>query len=238
MNNLIKAISKDNQLEFQEFEFQKLKTLFAYFRERDDFFIFIFSSYSELIDNVVIEDDIDLEYALNRFVHDYKNANLQEFINRSVDNNLSLIIVLEDSGKEELTHLYKIEENPFNSKKYILQYRVSDLEALNSEIGNQQDNMVESLNRLAITSSNLLQNTEESWYKLLMRLFIKIPFLNYAPLSEDNESKELDNLEEAILSKLDSEQELILNTIMNEYDPKNTNIETFVSSLNSKMKNE
>jgi hypothetical protein len=237
MNNLIKAISKDNQLDFQEFDFQELKTLFAYFKEQDDFFIFIFSTSSELIENVVVENDVDLEYALNRFVHDYKNVNLQDFKNRSIDNNLSLIIVLEESEENELTYLYKIEENPFNSKKYILLYRTSDLEALNSEI-EAEENMIKSLNKLAITNSNLLQNTEKSWYKLLMRLFIKIPFLNYTTLSEDSGSKKLDNLEELILAKLDSKQELILNVIMNEYDPKNTNIETFVSSLNLKIKDE
>lgn len=228
MKELINSIIKDSQLEVIEYSFYDIDIVFAYFKDKEDFFIFLFSNYSELVDKINNENDKDMEYALNLFVHEFKQDKLSDFSNRNIDNNLSLIIVLE-SNDEDLSHLHKIEENSIISKKYILLYNNTDLTRLRSEI-DQESSIVNILNQLAIKHSNLLQNDDDTWYRLLLRLFIKTPFLNYISANSDDERKELENLENLILKKLDMEQQSILNMIIDEFDPNNTNIESFIFS--------
>lgn len=229
MKELIKSIIADSQLEVKEIKFYEIDTLFAYFGDKEDFFIFIFCSYFELTQKINKENSNNIEYALNLFTHEYKQQEiLQQFSNRNIDNNLSLIIVLA-SNEENLSHLYKIEENSIISKKYILPYSSDEFSTLNNKI-KDPDNVIDTLNYLSIEYSNLLQDKDNEWYKFLLRLFIKIPFLNYKSTSYDSNYEKLEKLDNIIISELSKEQHLILKKINEEYDPNNTNIESFIFS--------
>jgi len=228
MKDLINNIISGNKLKVWIDNFYDLDILFSYFEDKEDFFIFLFCAYSELLQKINIENsnENDIEYALNSFVYEFKKNRLTNFRNRNIDNNLSLIIVIEETN-EDISHLYKIEENSIISKKYILSYDKQVLEKLKNEIDDSL-NIVNVFNELAIKHSDKLQKKEEAWYNLLLKIFIKIPFLNY--VSSDDESKKLENLEDIISQKLDKEQKLILKNILDKYDPNNTDIELFISS--------
>lgn len=231
MKELINTIIKDSQLGVIANTFYDLDILFSYFEDKEDYFIFLFCNYSELLQKINKEkgDNNDIEYALNSFVYEFKKNRLNNFNDRSVDNNLSLIIVIEVEGSEDLSHLYKIEENSIISKKYILSYDKHTLERLKNEI-NDSHNIVNVFNELAIKHSAKLQNREEVWYDLLLKIFIKIPFLNYIS-AINTEVNKLEKLEDLIMQELNAEQRSILNKILNEYNPNDMDLdlELFIS---------
>ncbi len=199
---------------------------FAYYNSKEDFFIFFFCTYEQLIDlnNGEIKD---LEYILNSIIVQLKEKDgLLPFKERYIDHNLSFILVLRLDQHEEniINELNKVQENNINAKKYILPYNENDLIILKEKIS-EQSPIVEELNRVSIDNSNSLKDKEQSWYKLLITLFIKIPFLNY--LSEKEEHK-LGNISEALINKL-SEKEANILSIINEMDfDKYSNIEDFL----------
>lgn len=200
---------------------------FAYYEAKDDFFIFLFCSYSQLIEMNKGELK-NIEYALNAMIVDLKEKDiLKQFKERYIDYNLSFILVLEIDNKDiNIRHeLNKIQENNKNAKKYILPYNTTDLNSLKQKISNEIP-ITQELNRLSIENSELLKNNEEDWYKLLITLFIKIPFLNY--LSDKRELK-LGNLSEVIIGKLSENEKDILSIIKNNDFDKYSNIEDFIS---------
>lgn len=134
--------------------------------------------------------------------------------------------MIEETSKD-MSHLYKIEENSIISKKYILSYDKQELEKLKNEIDDSQ-NIVNVFNELAIKHSNKLQNEEEAWYNLLLKIFIKIPFLNYVS-TINTEVNKLEKLEDLIVQELSVEQHSILNKILNVYNPNDMDLELFIS---------
>ncbi len=131
MKELINNIIRDNQLKVMIDNFYDVDIIFSYFEDKEDFFIFLFCTYSELSQKINKDNnnENDIEYALNSFVYEFKKNRLNDFRNRNIDNNLSLIIVIEETSKD-MSHLYKIEENSIISKKYILSYDKQELEKL------------------------------------------------------------------------------------------------------------
>lgn len=226
MKALIQRIITDNNLKIEDYTYQDLDTIFAHFEDKNDFFIFIFSSYTHLLSIMNIETSKEIEYALNSYTVGYKKKFLDDYKQRDLDYNLSLILVLEEDV--EIPKLDFIEENPFNSKKYILQYNRADLESLEQNIDYNLTNISHTLNALVVKNSSFLKeeiNKDNSWYDLLLRLFIKIPFLNYQKLEKDK-VEELRSLDEVILAGLDESQKQILELLET-----NIGIEDFISEI-------
>ena len=123
--------------------------------------------------------------------------------------------------------LHKVEENYRVAKKYILPYKNNDFRVLEEKIS-ISENIIHELNRIAIEYSNLLNNKNETWYRLLMSLFIKVPFLNYVPLGNN---QQLRNIKNEIDNVLNEPQKLFTDKILNDYI-ENSNIEEFLLTNN------
>lgn len=177
MKDIIHRITQQIGLEYLSLD----KNLdFAYYEEKDDFFLLLFYNYQDLMK--VTNDHLqDLEYALNTIVvNTKKSEELLQLNERNINYNLSLIlfVALDDENPELLQEFNKVEENYINAKKYILPYQANALEQLKSKMG-ENGNIIQVLNNLAMSHSDDIQNVDKKWYDLLLNLFIKIPFLNY-----------------------------------------------------------
>lgn len=202
----------------------------AYFEDKDDFFILMYSTFSELT-QLTDSNLTNIQFALNSLVVDLKTFDiLRALQHRSINQNLSLLLFIEyeNSISHSFKELNKAEENYINAKKYILPYRVADLEALMSKI-NTSDDIIKVLNDLAVDNSPLLEQNEESWYDLLLNLFIKIPFLNYRP--QDGQQS-IGNLSSMITESLNPRQNNLLSIIDGNNIASITDIETFAATNN------
>jgi len=214
----LKVIPLENNLEL------------AYYENKDDFFIFKYSTYAELSE-LTDASLKDVQFILNSLVVDLKNSETFRALQyRSINQNLSLLLFLEfeDSISQSFKELNKAEENYINAKKYALPYRAADVEILAQKIEGSED-IVKTLNSLAVDNSNLLEKNEESWYDLLLQLFIKVPFLNYQP--KDGQQS-IGNLHSMIHELLDPRQAALLTIIKESNIADIADIETFVNSKN------
>lgn len=227
MKELIKTIAKNLDLSLKEIIFNDFNFLFISYPEKDDFFLFLFCTHQELNDKLVRTQSI--EYVFNSLVKDFKKEHLFEYKERYIDNNLSLIIVLDVSGvaDKDLNQLHVVEENYIIAKKYILTYKSEEFNELYDKINNT-DSVINQLNQLAIEYSDLLKNEINFWYLLLMKLFIKVPFLNYN--LEETNRESLYNISDVINSKLNDKEKSIFEEIDLNYN--NENIEDFIETYN------
>lgn len=205
---------------------------FAYYDdEKDDFFLFLFYNQSELVE-LNNNEVVDLEYTINTIIVDLKNnENMSQFKERNIDHNLSLILLLELGENNDIDlqrELNNVEENSLNAKKYILPYFKSDIETLLQKI-DEKIGIVSRLNEIAVDNSNALDKVDERWYKTLMGLFIKIPFLNYQS-NENNQS--LENLSLTIEESLSDRENQLLSVISENDFNSFSNIEDFITQFN------
>ncbi len=228
MKELIKNIITKLSLESKEILYNEFDFLFVSYGEKEDFFLFQFTDYNKLLE--ISEEVGNIEYLLNSIVKDIKKEFLFEYKERFLDNNLSLIVLLDTSSKNiaTLSNLHKIEENYILTKKYVLNYNEDEFSSLKQMISNDTS-IVEELNRLAIEHSEMLKSDDNHWYRLLLKLFIKIPFLNYSAQSGDGQN--LYDLSETISKELDENQLEVLRTIDNEFND-SSNIEEFINLHN------
>jgi len=202
----------------------------AYYEDKDDFFILMYASFQELTE-LTSETLKDIQFMLNSMVVEQKKSEMFQLLqDRNVGQNLSLILFLEYDGDitSSYQEIYKAEENYMNAKKYVLPYKASDCNGLKAKIG-EATNVVEALNRIAVDHSNLIEETDQSWYDLLLNLFIKIPFLNYQPQQEE---QSIANLSEMINSSLNPRQQYLLALIDTNDISTVSDIETFASDNN------
>ena len=105
-----------------------------------------------------------------------------------IDKNTSAIYLVKFSEVNMLAKyrnlIYSIEESPDYFKRYILPYTEKQVTGLNNVLADYSDkNIVEILSELADVEENyysLMNGTNEnSIYELVIRLFSKIPFLQY-----------------------------------------------------------
>ncbi|MDL2141703.1 hypothetical protein QQY79_04160 [Flavobacterium tructae] len=202
----------------------------AYYEDKDDFFIIMHESFPEL-SKLTSEILKDIQFMLNSLVVEQKKSEIfQSLQHRNVNQNLSLILFLEyeEDLSQSFQEINKAEENYLNAKKYILPYKSTDCEDLKSKIADSS-NLIKTLNELAVGHSNLMEETDQTWYDLLLNLFIKIPFLNY---QSQNGEQSLSNLTEMINSSLDQRQLELLMLIDNNDISGISDIEAFVSNNN------
>lgn len=227
MKTIINKIIEENNLKLISLD---SKIDFTYYEEKDDFFLFLYYNQNEIVE-LNNNEIVDLEYTINRIIVELKkDDNLSEFIQRNIDHNLSLVLLLElDNENDELQkELNKVEENSLNAKKYVLPYFKNDVEVLLQKI-NGTDDIVSQLNKVSIENSDLLDKLDESWYKVLMGIFIKIPFFNYQS-TEDNQS--LENLSLAVEESLSVREKILLATINDNDFNSFQKIEEFINQHN------
>ncbi|PWN58009.1 ABC-three component system middle component 1 [Chryseobacterium viscerum] len=230
MKNLIEQIATASGLRTLELIDDKLNPTLFYFEDRDDFYILICSAYNTLLHCLGVEEDMNkLDYGINAYLDTIKGYEQVKAFGSIIDFNLSSIIVVELSTLEDentLKNIHKIEENYKIAKKYILPYVSCDFEKLTSETDDAAyENLPEKLNSLALQNSAFINNREESWYQLLMNLFIKLPFLNYQSGSFGLTT--ISNLFEEGLS----DQEKSLLEIINDNYEVNMDVESFVAQF-------
>lgn len=232
MKNLIKGIAENNHLKSLELNDGKLNPTLLYFEDKDDFYIIISSEYQNLLEQLELEENSnDIDLGINAYLDTIKEySDTEIFRSRFIDFNLSCIVVvqLETLQNEDvLKRIHKIEEDYKIAKKYILPYLNSDFEALNEKLQNiTTDSFNEKLNKIALGNSDIINNKNESWYQLLMNLFIKLPFLNY-----HSDSFGLTTIAELLDDNLREDEKTILHNINDNYS-EDVDIETFISQFN------
>lgn len=202
----------------------------AYYEDKDDFFILMYASFQELAE-LTSKTLRDIQFTLNTIVVEQKKSELfQRLQDRNVNQNLSLILFLEydEDLSSSYQEIYKAEENYMNAKKYVLPYKAADCNELKTKIADSSD-FVEALNRMAVDHSNLIEETNQSWYDLLLNLFIKIPFLNYQPKQGE---QSIANLREMIDRSLNPRQQTLLGLIDDNDISNISDIEAFASGNN------
>lgn len=233
MKELINSILLQSDFNINEIDYS-ISTLFSFFKDqKEDYFILLFMDYPEIIKhnnsiNELEDENKDLEYLLNVIIEDIRKDHLSEFNFKNLDYNLSTILFLnlEQPTENILKELHKIEENYRVSKKYVLPYKQNDLEIIKDKIKDSKD-VIYDLNKISMDNNGLISSDDQTWYRLLMNLFIKIPFLNFQDLTE---SEQLKDISKEINNDLDSYQKNILEKII-EYD-ENQDIEEFLIQNN------
>ncbi|WP_281633362.1 hypothetical protein [Flavobacterium luteolum] len=228
MDEIIKEILIENKMVFHEIQYD-YKMYFTFFEDgKEDYYVLLFMSYEEL---KILNGDSEFkfEFLINAVVEeDIRKKHLKEFDAVNLDYNLSFILILnlEEETDLILKELHKIEENYRIAKKYILPYNKEDVNNLKQKIKSR--NAIVELNKIAIKNSSLLNNKKETWYKLLMSLFIKLPFLNYIPL---NDNQQLKNIKNEINSELNDSEKIFVETILSNFY-QNQDIEDFLLTNN------
>lgn len=215
MDELIKQVLLKNNMVVYDIEYD-YKTYFSYFNDdKQDYYVLLFIDYNEL-NKLNDNDDSKLEFLINVVIEeDIRKKFLNKFDLKNLEYNLSLVLIinLEEETELILRELHKVEENYRVAKKYVLPYKNDDFIVLKEKIAISDDIIIE-LNRIAVENSNLLNNKNENWYKLLMSLFIKLPFLNYIPLGNN---QQLINIKNEIDIALNESQKLFSNKILNDF---------------------
>lgn len=166
------------------------------------------------------EDNVNQEFYLflechklnDKFIEHLINTHIEELMDKmekldytdeSTRKNSTLILC---STAESISSqsLIKLEENPYFFKKNVITYNSNELEQLKLKLNHQFNN--NTLNSLlmsdsgdvfeAFKTSSLELN---SYYRLLIRIMTKLPFVHYIP--QDNQ---LDDLESFVRSDLNS----------------------------------
>ncbi|KGO93690.1 hypothetical protein [Flavobacterium subsaxonicum] len=227
MKTIINRLISEAGLEFINVD---PKLDFAYYEEKDDFFLLLFYNYQDILQ--ITDNNIRvLEYALNTLVVNTKESEiLSRFKERNINYNLSIILFVDLDTEYPLLfqEFNKAEENYINAKKYILPYHGDVLANLKERIS-ETDNVAQTLNELAISHSDAISQIEEQWYDLLLNLFIKIPFLNYKPADH---SLAIDSLSDSISETLSQREASLLAIINDSNIAAVTDIENFAFNKN------
>jgi len=231
MKKLIENIAENNHLMSLELNDGKLNPILLYFDDKDDFYIILSSEYQNLLHQLELEENSnDIDLGINAYLDTIKEySDTEIFRSRFIDFNLSCIVAVQLETLENeniLKQIHKIEEDYKIAKKYVLPYLNSDFELLNEKLQSiVSDSLNEKLNKIALENSDIINNKDESWYQLLMNLFIKLPFLNY-----HSDSFGLTTVAELLDTDLSGEEKTLLQNINDNYS-ESVDIENFISQF-------
>lgn len=153
--------------------------------------------------------------SLKNFLHDSIKDDEDK---KALDKNLSAVYVIEvDDSKKFYDYrnlIYDIEESPYFFKRYVLAYTKDQLSELKNIIfdtdiyaeiytGEYLSQFVDDFDEY----KNLMKNKGEGYYELLVRLFCKLPFLNFISSNEISINSLQNSIEEKI--KLDEKLSVI-----------------------------
>ncbi|MGK6437963.1 ABC-three component system middle component 1 [Klebsiella aerogenes] len=150
------------------------------------------------------------------------------------EKNCTLIICQNEKGIDRLTAL-TIEEDLYNFKKNMIIYSDNELNELKRHLSG---NGIEKLTNASLKSIINENNGESfikfknesvnnhSYYSLLMKVFLKLPFLTYS-----TEEKELVNLRKEIETNLSPDQQLLFDKLVSVEEWTSDNLYDFFSKL-------
>lgn len=136
---------------------------------------------------------------LDNNLYDLELELIEAYLDKEMKKNTSVIFLVK-VNESKLTEsekklIFKIEEDPYFYKKYVLWYSENEAENISSYIENMTDNLM---------NKDLFENMKDSMlgkieynsnihaYELLCRIFIKLPFLTLKPIyTKKNELSEL-----------------------------------------------
>lgn len=156
-----------------------------------------------------------------------------------IDKNTSAIYLVRFSELKKLKKyrnlIYAIEESPNYFKRYILPYTEQQVEGLNKTLSDYKSkNIVEVLSDLADVESeyySLMNGTNEnSIYELVIRLFSKVPFLQYEFKATSTDI----SLEKMVKDELKGDLEKFDKAIKDNI----TDIDYWIGLVNSKLSEE
>lgn len=222
-----------NQL-FKENSFDNIQIENPYKEEA-----FFFGNYSEKATNfylVIFLDDIEDNFLYER-VPKYFEAikSIKVGYDERIDKNLSMIVCYMEKDDDDLERRNKlyfdIEEDPYYFKKYLISYSELEVNKLNKEFDNK-NNLTEFINNIVINSDYFREFKTEQisnnsiLYKICSKMMIKIPIinLNYRKDELENlsnkikgimENKELNELREIVLNSESTQDDKLLEIILN-----------------------
>ncbi len=199
MKDIILSIAEESGLKIAPLKEDHLELFFGSFKNKDDFYLFLFIDENKLQEE--FKELKDLEFAINRIANNAKDHIPQEYKERALDNNFSFLIFIKSKAPIQEQYSKRIEENHFVAKKYVLEFEENDWINLKDKL-EDKINITHHLCLLGSLYSETLNDKEQnSWYLLLLKLFIKLPFLNYNPVNGGT----IPNLDEKITESLSGE---------------------------------
>lgn len=206
------------------------------FYNNQDYTNFYLVNYIDLTNTSKEEHIEELNYLENFYIGREKKESLKKLLydsieedddKKALDKNLSAVYIIEvdDSKKfyDDRNLIYDIEESPYFFKRYILAYtqiQANDLVDKMNKNGISFDKISdEDLSKLVDDFDEykkLMKNEGEGYYELLVRLFCKLPFLNFTT----NNKISIDSLEKNIEGSIEVNENLsvIYNCLMGKPD--------------------
>lgn len=204
MKEVLRKIFSDNSFERQGFEFGDYYSS----KVKSENYIVYF------IDNLV---NVNIDEILNDKIYSIGVAN----INKEMKKNTSVIFVTKTNNSElnniEKKLIFKIEEDPYFYKKYVLWYTDEELKNVNLYIDDMTKSLMnkelfQNMKDVLELDSQQIDNEEKGKvysYMLLCRIFIKLPFLSLKSIYNKSDSNELKNFENNIDFILENNSEII-----------------------------
>lgn len=207
MKNFVLKIAEESGLKITSLNLDELDLYLANFDTKDDFYLFLF------IDEEKIQTEFkelkDVEYAMNRIANTAKSLVLKEYKERALENNLSFLIFISSKLLSQEIYSARIEENQFVAKKYVLEYEQENLIKLKEKIEDAKRYSQQLCFLASKYGHTLNDKNHNSWYLLLLKMFIKIPFFNYQPEYEGS----IPNLEQKINQRFSNEDQDLFDLI-------------------------
>jgi len=161
---------------------------------------------------VLFPDNItSLKLLVDNFSQFFSIVKSQDKFKREIHKNLSLLICIKTDSlvltDEARNLIFNIEESPFYFKRYVITYTDLQVDLLSSAIVMNrladQDLLgffQNSLNEIDAFRTFKSNPAQETAYSLLIKLFIKLPFMNYRVIS----NQELTHINEEIERELNN----------------------------------
>lgn len=179
------------------FEFSDQKSFFAASKLRKEYYIIEFL------------EDINFDQFSQSYIEKCDDYFIKmkktEYYKPTMDRNTSLVYFIkvpELNNSNNRTLSQKIEEDPYYFKKYVLFYTKKQYNELTKELEHHKQSKLEQsivnffnhqVNKPKLFDKYRENPHENSSYNLLIRLFIKIPFLCYQPENDENTLESLNN---------------------------------------------
>lgn len=227
MRELIRRIFENNNFDliigFDNIDFYNNK-------DYTSFYLVNYIDLTKVSNDKCLEKLNDLE---NRYIGRYNQDSLKKLLydrieddedKKALDKNLSAVYVIEvdDSKKfyDNRNLIYDIEESPYFFKRYILAYTQKQANELIDKM-NQNGISIDKINDEDLSKlvdnfdeyKKLMNNKGDGYYELLVRLFCKLPFLNFTTSNDIS----IDSLDKKIEEKIKEEGlSLIYNRLIEE----------------------
>lgn len=214
MRELIRKIFNNNNFElirgFDNIDFYNN-------RDYTSFYLVYYIDLTNISKHEYIEKLNELE---NRYIGRDNQVRLKNLLYENIDNddkkaldkNLSAVYVIKVKDSKEFYDnrniIYDIEESPYFFKRYILAYTENQVNELVDTLKRNRINLDrisdENLSELVNDFDEykkLMKNGGEGYYEFLVRLFCKLPFLNFTTNNEIS----IDSLEKEIEGRIGEE---------------------------------